>query len=167
MTEDFIADEYSDPLSDYEPAEYSSEIRRVLAEGCVMDMQVQPHAEVSSKTTIGDAVRVLHDLKISSLLVVDDGKLVGIFTERDVLEKVAEQFTKMADLPVSEVMVVDPIVVYESDPVAAALAAIAVGGYRHVPVLSLAGEVLGVMSPRRVNCFLQQRFLDELNYASE
>jgi len=162
MSEISMADEYADPLSDYEPIEYSSEICRVIAEDSVMEIQTQPFAEVSPDTTISEAVHVLYGLKVASLLIVEDGKLVGIFTERDMLEKVAERFAKLAHLPVSEVMVLQPVVVYESDPIGAALAAIAVGGYRHVPVLSLAGKVLGVVSPRRVNEFLGRRFLDEL-----
>ena len=123
-----------------------------------MSIESQPCAEVRSDAPVREAVELLNRLKISSLLVVDDGHLVGIFTERDVLESVAERYTKIADAPVSEFMTSDPIVVYECDPVGAALAAIAVGGYRHVPILSLTDSVIGIISPKRVFDFLAARF---------
>lgn len=143
--EDFV-----DPLSDYEPTQYESELHRVLAEETVGSMQSTPHTLVSADTPIAEATKTLRDLKVSSLLVVKDDKLVGIFTERDVLEKAAEQFPKMADQPVSAVMTSDPLVVYETDPVGASLAAIAVAGHRHVPVLKMDGTVAGIISPKRV-----------------
>jgi CBS domain-containing protein len=151
-------EEFVDPLSDYEPAEYPDNLHRALAEETVQTIQSRPYAEVAPTIPIRQAVHALHGLKVSSLLVVDQGRLVGIFTERDALEKVAEQYPKLADSPVSEVMTSDPIVVYDCDPLGAALAAIAIGGYRHVPVLSVNDKVLGIVSPRRVLDCLSQRF---------
>ena len=93
-----------------------------------------------------------------SMLVVDEGRVVGILTERDVLEKVAEQYPRLANRPVSEVMTVDPAVVYESDPAAAAVASIAVAGHRHVPVLGMDKQIIGVIGPRRVFDFVEKHF---------
>lgn len=152
-----IADDDSDPLSDYDPTEYDSEFRRLIAEECVEAIPSRPFREVSPDTTIASAIALLSELEVASLLVVDDGKLVGIFTERDVLEKVSECYSRVCDRPISEAMTANPIVVYECDAIAAALAAIAIGGYRHVPVLSMSDEVLGVVSPRRVFDYLQNR----------
>ena len=94
----------------------------------------------------------------ASLLVVDDGRVIGIFTERDVLEKVAEQYPKLASHPVSEFMTADPAVVYQTDPAAAAVASIAVAGHRHVPVLGIDDDLIGVIGPRRVFDFVQKYF---------
>ncbi len=151
-------DGFLDPLSNYEPLEYGNELQRTLAEEFVPAIELGPCVELDPNTPVQQAVLALHRLKVSSLLVVDDGRLVGIFTERDVLEKVAERFSRLADTPVCEVMTAEPIVVYECDPMGAALAAIAVGGYRHVPVLSVSDKVLGIVSPRRVFDFLESRF---------
>ncbi|WP_182866088.1 CBS domain-containing protein [Rhodopirellula sp. JC639] len=143
-------DDFDDPLSNYEPTQYASELHRVLAEESIDSMRSTPIAEVTADTTIRDATKKLSELKVSSLLVIDDEKLVGIFTERDVLEKVAENYQELVDHPVSEVMSADPTVVYETDPVGMALAGIAVAGHRHVPVLKMDGTVLGIVSPKRV-----------------
>ncbi len=151
-------EEFEDPLSNYDPVEYGTELARVLGEEPVTRITSRPYAEVTSDTPIKNAIHTLHGLKVSSLLVVDEGKLVGIFTERDVLEKVAERYAELADHPLSKVMTVEPLVVYEIDPAGAALAAIAAGGYRHVPLLSTEGEVLGIISPRRVFEYLASHF---------
>ena len=147
--------EFEDPLSDFEPAQYASELERALAEETVAKIQLQPYLHFSPDTSVNEAVRQLHESKVASALVVDDnGNLVGLFTERDVLERVAEGFERNTKQPVSEVMTSEPTVVYESDPAATAIAAIAVEGHRHVPVLDMDGKVLGLASPRRVFDFM-------------
>ncbi len=147
--------EFEDPLSDFEPAQYASELERALAEETVAKIQLKPYLQFSPDTSVNEAVRQLHESKVASALVVDDnGNLVGLFTERDVLERVAEGFERNTKQPVSEVMTSEPTVVYESDPAATAIAAIAVEGHRHVPVLDMDGKVLGLASPRRVFDFM-------------
>lgn len=150
--------DFQDPLEDFEPVEYGSELERALAEDPTTTMTLQPFAEVTPDTLVHRAVQVLHGLKIASLLVVDDRKLVGIFTERDVLEKIAEKYDSFADTPISEVMTRDPLVVHGDDPTGAAMAAIAAAGYRHVPVVDRQGEVLGIASPRRAFHFFEAEF---------
>ena len=152
------AEPYVDPLSDYEPAEYSDALAEALAEETVEGIEARPFATISTELTVRQAVAELARLKVSSLAVVDNDKLVGIFTERDVLERAAERFSAVADQPVTTLMTAEPIVVYQCDASGAALAAIAAGGYRHVPVMNVNEELVGMISPRRVFDFLEQRF---------
>ena len=67
------------------------------------------------------------------LLVEEEGRLVGVFSDRDVLKKVALEYDQMKDTPVSELMTKEPVFVYESSRSAAALSVMAVSGFRHVP----------------------------------
>ena len=104
--------EFEDPLSDFEPAQYASELERALAEETVAKIQLKPYLQFSPDTSVNEAVRQLHESKVASALVVDDnGNLVGLFTERDVLERVAEGFERNTKQPVSEVMTSEPTVV--------------------------------------------------------
>jgi CBS domain-containing protein len=150
--------EFEDPLSNYEPAVYSDVLEQALAEETVAAIQSKPYAEISPDKTVYGALQALAGLKVASLLVVERGKLVGVFTERDALERVAVRYHEVRSLPVREVMTSNPIVVYETDPAGTALSAIAVAGYRHVPVLDVHERVVGVISPRRVFAFLQDRY---------
>jgi CBS domain-containing protein len=92
------------------------------------------------------------------VLVAQEGRLLGIFTQRDVLDKVADRFDQLKDRPVREVMTPDPLVVYETDNPATALSIMAEHGLRHVPVLDVDEKIVGVVSPKRVTAFLQKHF---------
>ncbi|MCH5377928.1 MAG: CBS domain-containing protein [Planctomycetes bacterium] len=150
--------EFEDPLSNYEPTVYGDVLEEALAEETVAAIQSKPYAEISPDKTVHGALQALAGLKVASLLVVEKGKLAGVFTERDVLERVALRYPEVKSLPVCEVMTTNPVVVYETDPAGTALSAIAVAGYRHVPVLDVKDRVVGVISPRRVFAFLQERY---------
>ncbi|MBC8872303.1 MAG: CBS domain-containing protein [Planctomycetes bacterium] len=154
----YTGDDWVDPLNDYEPREYTDPLEEALAEETVAAIRSKPYAEISPDKTIHAAIQALSGLKVASLLVVEEGRLVGVFTERDVLERVSTRIDDVRELPVREVMTANPIVVYETDPAATALSAIAAAGYRRVPVLDINDEVVGVISPRRVISFLQERF---------
>ena len=161
MTDESAPDpeEFKDPLCDYAPASFDSHLQRALAEEPVSAIQSQPFATVELGATVREAVDLLRRLQVGSLLVVDDeGRLVGIFTERDVLERVVERYASLAEAPVRDVMTSDPMIVYNHAPSATALAAIAVAGYRHVPVLDEADQLVGIVSPRRVFRFLESHF---------
>ena len=149
--------EFEDPLSNYEPRDYGDAVQKALAEETVDAIRSKPYAEITADKTVYGALQALAGLKVASLLVVENGRLVGVFTERDVLERVALQFHEVKDRPVRDVMTSNPVVVYETDPAGAAFSAIAVAGFRHVPVVNVNGEVVGVISPRRVFEFLQKR----------
>lgn len=151
------SDDFDDPLSDFEPTEYSSELHRAVAEDTVAAIQSSPFIQVTSESSIHDALQALEESNVSSLLVVEGEKLVGIFTERDFLEKVADRLSQLSHEPVRDVMTSNPSVVYESDPVGTAVAAIAVEGHRHVPVLKLDGSVMGIVSPKRILRFLEEK----------
>ncbi len=84
--------------------------------------------------SVREAVELLIENRGGAVLVVDDGALCGIFTERDVLKKVAGQPGGALDAPVAEYMTTDPVRIREDEPVAVALHKMAAGGFRHVPV---------------------------------
>lgn len=153
--------EFQDPLENYDPKKYKDPVQQALVDQPVATIQHEPFTTVSPQTTIADAVGKLAGLHIACLLVEEDGKLVGVFSDRDVLDKVALEYEQVKDHPVSEVMTSDPVYVYNTDPAAAALSVMAVSGYRHVPVLELDDKLDGIASPQRVTNFLQRFFTED------
>jgi CBS domain-containing protein len=147
-------EEFEDPLSNYEPKQYDNAVARALDEETVTAIQVTPFAEISANVTVAEALRSLRNLNVSCLLVTEGRRLLGIFTERDVLEKLAEDYQQYSSAPLADVMTTNPLVVYQSNPAGTALAAIAAAGYRHVPVLDSDDNLVGVVSPRRVFSFI-------------
>jgi hypothetical protein len=96
-----LPDEFEDPLSNYEPRVYADELEEALVERTVGDMQIRPYAEVSPQATVGNALQALAGLKIASLMVVEQGRLAGLFTERDALERVAGRMLGQEAMPVA------------------------------------------------------------------
>ena len=159
MTDQDTHGPFEDPLSIYDPPEYADPLEQALAEETVAAIHSQPFVAVAPDTPIARALQALAGLDIGCLLVAEDNKLLGMFTVRDVLDKVVEQYDALKDQPVSNVMTPDPVTVYEADPTASALCAMAAGGYRHVPVLDMDERLVGVVSPQRVAAFLRDRLL--------
>jgi CBS domain-containing protein len=148
---------FQDPLEDYDPKTYDDPLQRVLAEESVAAIQSTPFVSVSTQTTVEDAVNKLAELHVACLLVESEGKLVGVFTDRDVLNRVSLEYDELKKRPVSEVMTTEPVFVYDTDSAAAVLSVMAISGYRHVPVLSMNGTIVGIVSPQRVTAFLQRQ----------
>jgi CBS domain-containing protein len=88
------------------------------------------------------------------MIADDDDRLVGVFSDRDALVRVAERYDEVKDLPVSQVMTANPVFIRNTDSAAAALCVMAVSGYRHVPVVDIDGQIVGIVSPQRVTAFL-------------
>ncbi len=79
------------------------------------------------------AVGRMRELGVDNLLVIADERLVGIVTERDVLLKLADK--QLAKFDVRDVMTRDPVVLRPEDTLAVAIHKMAVGGFRHIPVV--------------------------------
>lgn len=149
-----MIEEFQDPLANYDPKDYADPVERALAEEPVTAIHHTPLAMVSPETPVGEAVNLMARKGISCLLIEQDGQLIGVFSERDVLMKVSLDLEELYDQPVSEFMTSNPIYVDETSASASALCVMAVSGYRHVPIVDLDGKLKGIVSPQRVTEFL-------------
>ena len=108
---------------------------------------------VDAATDVDDAIRRMHDKGIDCVLVVDGGRLVGIFTDRDAVLKVAG--TNPEDHRIGALMTHDPVVLRHDETIAVAINKMAVGGFRHIPIVD-DGRPTGVVSARDVFRHLAQ-----------
>lgn len=82
-----------------------------------------------------DVAQSMKESRKGCALVLDDGgKLVGIFTEHDVMKKLISAGESVKDVPVEQLMTRNPEALRETDSVAAALNKMAMGRYRHIPI---------------------------------
>ena len=112
-------------------------------------LEPRPAVAVPETATIREAIQLMLDQEIGAVLVLREGKAAGIFTERDVLRRVAISGIDQSR-PVGEVMTPDPEVLGPDDRIAFALNRMIVGGYRHVPIVDESGAPLAVLSQREV-----------------
>lgn len=103
---------------------------------------------VTSDTKVIDALSLLVDKNIGALAVIDGGKLVGIFSERDYARKVILQGKSSRETPVSDIMTRRVIAVTPDDSIGACMELMSGNKIRHLPVVSQdnATEVVGFLS---------------------
>ncbi len=105
-------------------------------------------AGCAPSTTVTAAAQMMVDLAIGSLAVYKDGRMIGIFTERDVVRAAADVGDTHAE-PVERWMTPDPDTVDVEVDVDDAAAWMLAVGYRHLPITEN-GELVGVASMKDV-----------------
>jgi CBS domain-containing protein len=111
--------------------------------------------------SITECVRLMTASKIGALMVMDDGRLIGIFTERDALNKVLAANLDPRNTKVSEVMTKDPYCISPATTVGDAMQLITERRFRHLPVVDN-GKVLAVVSSGDLTRWLVQDQLGEV-----
>jgi CBS domain-containing protein len=118
----------------------------------------RPPVTIRRESTVLEAVRVMLDNQVGAALVLEDGRAVGVFTERDVMGKVVAERLDPATTKVSAVMT-SPVATIpaEADP-AAALELMLDKHIRHLPLVDVQRRVLGILSMR----YLMRHQIDRL-----
>jgi CBS domain-containing protein len=101
---------------------------------------------VSPSSTVGEAVALMAQHRVGSMIVMDGTRLAGIFTERDTVRAISQSH----DAPSHQVeswMTPEPRTVSPDDQVEDALKTMLDNGFRHLPVVE-EGEVIGIVSIR-------------------
>src|ERR1700759_3295705 len=100
---------------------------------------------VRSGDMVVEALRKMRESRVRSVLVIDDGVLVGIVTQGDCAIKVLLPGLDAKQTPVDQVMTGNPVTVEPDDQLKDCMTMMAERGFRHLPVLD-AGKVVGVIS---------------------
>ena len=113
----------------------------------LIELGAEPPVTVAPETTLDVVIDRMRAASADCVLVMEGDRLVGIFTDRDAVVKVAGQ--RLATVHVRDVMTPDPVVLRHDDPIAVAIHKMAVGGYRHIPITQ-DGRPTGVVTARDV-----------------
>ncbi len=127
-----------------------SEFESVLLNETLKHALSNPGLILDEQTTLDEAVRQMREHRQGCVLVTRDGRLVGIFTERDVLMKVVGTRIDLLQTPIWPYMTPDPETLPADASVAYALNRMVAEGYRHVPLTDDQGRPLGVVSMRDI-----------------
>jgi CBS domain-containing protein len=112
-----------------------------------MIIEQQEVVTSSEHATVSEAARLMREKQVGAVMVVEDGKLTGIFTERDALFRIVAEGRDPRATRLTEVMTRDPRSIHPDKPFADALHIMHDGGFRHVPVVE-DGRPVGMISAR-------------------
>jgi CBS domain-containing protein len=125
----------------------------------VLQICEQDPPAVAPESSVADAIGHMLDRHVGAVVVVDSARVVaGIFTERDVLKRLALSGRDPAQTQIREMMTTPVELATEETTEAEALAVMLERHYRHLPVVDNSGRLLGMLSIRHV---LESR-VDEL-----
>ena len=111
---------------------------------------------VSPETTVRSALQQMNQQNKAAVLICREGMLVGIFTERDALKMMATGAN--FDVPINDVMTRNPVSLSPRGSVGAAIAKMAQGGYRRLPIVDDQGHPQGLLKVEGILHYLVEHF---------
>lgn len=133
-------------------------IQRVMMTAPIGELVTGKDLLVASPTdTVQKIVRIFQEKNKNCVLIYRRKKLVGIVSFRDILKKVAGKDKDLAKLKIEQLMTPNPEYVRAEDPIAYAVNKMALGGYRHLPVLQSDGTPLSIIMIKDVLKYLSKR----------
>jgi CBS domain-containing protein len=135
------------------------EIEKALLDDKITTLMPAEPICVTETTTVHEAVAAMLARRQAGVLVVDgEGRLVGIFTERDVLTRVVGRDLDVERTSLATVMTRDPEALSPRDRVAYALNRVGVAGYRTIPLVDAERRPIGVVTATDVIRWLVDLF---------
>lgn len=133
------------------------ELSRNLRIDSISRLTPTPARLIESDRPVTAAVDAMREHRTGCLLVTRQQKLVGIFTERDLLVRVLAAGLPL-NVPIMEVMTAGPVSLDPKDSVRTAIQRMQKGGYRHLPVVNGDGRPLGVISSKRIVHYIASHY---------
>ena len=111
----------------------------------ILDSKGHHVQSVEPGVKLAAAIKVLGERRIGAVLVMDQGRIEGILSERDIVRVLGERGAAVLEEPVSAVMTRKVVSCRESDTVSALMEMMTLGKFRHLPVMEN-GKVVGLIS---------------------
>ncbi|MGH7927150.1 MAG: CBS domain-containing protein [Candidatus Binatia bacterium] len=116
---------------------------------------------IDSQATVYETIKLMAKRNLNAIIVTEAGRPAGIFTERDVLKRVAAVGIDLAKTAINKVMTEPPIIMPSTAPVGAALAEMYRRDIRNMPVSGASGEIIGLVSMPDILQYAQAFDFDE------
>ncbi len=136
------------------------ELERSIMEDKLSVLKPTLSVRIASDWPVKEVIQTMVDKRIGAVLIVEDGKLTGIFSERDIVKKIGLNYIEYADKPISEVMTPNPESLSINHTIAFGLNRMALGDYRHLPLIDEENYPTGIVAVRDIMRYIDQRCLD-------
>jgi CBS domain-containing protein len=127
----------------------------------VIHLDIGRFTMVTSGTSVKEAVERMRNNNHNCVIITENGKLAGIFTDRDLMNRVIGS-PKTWNNPIDAVMTTSPMAVQAKDPAYQALELMDKKHFRNVPVLDSNGQVVGNLTHYSVIKYLADRFQESV-----
>jgi len=134
----------------------SADLRSILLSTKVGALSISTRPTLEPANTIADAAAEMRSQSHGSAVICSDSKLVGIFTERDLMKYIAEG--QALDTPLKNVMTTNPTTVTANDTLLEATRLMDEGGYRRLPVVDAAGTPVGIVDVKTITHLLVEHY---------
>lgn len=122
---------------------------------------------IDVSSSVDDAIRSMHARKISAIIVMENGKTVGIFTERDIVRSyIASNGKNFKEVSVRDFMIRDLIVAVPDEELHEVSATMIEKNIRHLPVVEN-GKVIGMLSIRDIIQTQVTKLTTEIHYLKD
>lgn len=135
---------------------------RALSFAQVADLPPRPHATVDIADPVWKVVATMKQKGRGAVLVEEAGRLVGIFTERDLVSRIDHEDPLGSQVIVRDVMTPHPTVARPLDSLAEALRLLLQGRRRHLPIVDDRGKTLGLLSIRDILTYVASKFPEDM-----
>jgi CBS domain-containing protein len=108
------------------------------------------------ENSVRSVLALLREARTGAAMICAQGRLVGVFTERDALRLLADGAN--LDVPVSQAMVTNPVTLKNTDTVGRAIGLMSAGGFRRLPIVDDQGQVQGVVKVSGILHYLVEHF---------
>lgn len=132
-------------------------LKEELRAESVTHLDLSDYCVATSGTSVRDVVAKMRDERVNVCLITGNGRLIGILSERDVLQKIADA-PNLWDKAVDVVMTPEPITIGMDASVADALWLMNEKNVRSLPTVRESGEIAGNMTYRALIDYLAARY---------
>jgi len=146
----------SQSLTAFSKPQGQTAIEKAIFRDRIDVLKPREHPLVSPDMPVGRVLELLVQKKVGCALVVEGETLVGIFSERDALFRLNTEAASLADRPIRQFMTPSPVTLELKNKIAFALHRMALGGYRHIPIMC-EGKLIGVISVRDILGYITQK----------
>jgi CBS domain-containing protein len=122
---------------------------------------------IEASATVLEATQSMNQHKIGAMVVTENGRVAGIFTERDVLRRVVAEMRQPHQILVAEVMTRDPICVGPEADLDEVSAIMKDRRIRHIPVCGDGGQLIGMVSIGDVNAHYASNQAQTIHFLSD
>lgn len=137
----------------------SASLKETLGEDTILELEMGAALTLSPESSVRDAIKALQEHRMGALMIERDGRVVGVFTERDLVKKVL-RLKRPLDTPLNHVMTESPSMLRKDARLIDALKLFHRGGFRHVPVTDEHEKAIGMLSIKALVNYLVELYPD-------